>query len=192
MTIAGTSHVPHTLRWGLCRSNLQGQKNPGNLDGNRNTHEVEHENEPESDPVSSGRRRVTGVSRDGEDSATPPRCAVNNRIYPERRARVRRPLCGCRRRALYTVRPDSAARFEPRLPERQPELISVASIRRAAPSARRIFFEGDGAAVKRLGEQRYGDLYLIGSRGYQFILANLPLSRSLHNALSEIRFCCRS
>src|SRR3984893_17739336 len=132
-----------------------GAKNLGNLDRNRNTHEVEHENEPESDPVSSGRRRVAGVSRDGEDGATPPRCAVN-RIYPKLRARVRRPPCGCRRRPLYTVRPDSAARFEPRLPERQPELISVASIRRAAPSARRIFFEGDGAAVKRLGEQRYG------------------------------------
>jgi hypothetical protein len=65
-------------------------ENLGNLDRNRNTHEVEHENEPESDPVSSGRRRVAGVSRDGEDGATPPRCAVN-RVYPERRARVRRP-----------------------------------------------------------------------------------------------------
>jgi hypothetical protein len=42
--------------------------------------------------------------------------------------------------------------------------------------------------VKRLDEQRYGDLYLIDSGGYQFILANLPLSRSLQNALSEIRF----
>jgi len=111
----------HTTRWGLCRSNLQGQKNPCNPDGNRNTHEVEHENEPESDPVSSGRRRVAGVSRGGEDGATPPRCAVN-RICPERRARVRRLLWRYRRRALYAEHADFAARFESRFPERQPEL----------------------------------------------------------------------
>jgi hypothetical protein len=42
------------------------------------------------------------------------------------------------------------------------------------------------------GEQRYGHLYQIGSRGYEFIPAELPLSRSLQDALSEIRLCCRS
>jgi hypothetical protein len=32
---------------------------------------------------------------------------------------------------------------------------------------------------RMLGEQRYGHMYLIGGRGYQFTPANLPLSRSL-------------
>jgi hypothetical protein len=36
----------------------------------------------------------------------------------------------------------------------------------------------------------YGHRYLIGSRGYEFFPADLPLSRSLQNALSEISLCC--
>jgi hypothetical protein len=42
------------------------------------------------------------------------------------------------------------------------------------------------------GEQRDGRPYLIGSRGYEFISADLPLSRSLQYALGEIRLCCWS
>jgi hypothetical protein len=41
-------------------------------------------------------------------------------------------------------------------------------------------------------EQRDGRPYLIGSRGYEFISANLPLSRSLQYALGEIGICCWS
>jgi hypothetical protein len=44
----------------------------------------------------------------------------------------------------------------------------------------------------RSGEERYGYLYLIGSRGYQFITADLPLSRGLQNARGEIRLFCWS
>ena len=40
------------------------------------------------------------------------------------------------------------------------------------------------------GEQSDGHLYPIGSRGYEFVPADLPLSRSLQDALSGIRLCC--
>src|SRR6516165_8237863 len=91
-----------------------GAEKPDHLDQTPNTHEVEYESEPEGDPVRSERCRVVGVSCDGEDNAIRPRRTVNL-IHSERCARVRRPLCGQRRRSLHAVHADSEIRCEPRL-----------------------------------------------------------------------------
>jgi hypothetical protein len=53
--------------------------------------ETKYENELESGFIVCRRCRVAGISRDGEDNATPASCTVDHK-YPERRARVRRHL----------------------------------------------------------------------------------------------------
>src|SRR5437660_359588 len=76
---------------------------------------TEHESEPESDPVRSGRCRFAGVSRDGEESAVA-NCS-------ERCGWVRSPRQ--RRRLLFAVPPNSTVRQESRFPERQQRLGSM-------------------------------------------------------------------
>ena len=77
------------------------------------THEVEHESEPDRDLVGSGRCRIAGVSRDGED-ATLLRSLL--RV-------LWRLLRGRGLRTLHAVDPESAARLQPRFPRRQQGLI---------------------------------------------------------------------
>src|SRR5262249_28738046 len=117
------------VRCGIALSSGTGPKT-------RHTQEVDHENESEDDSVRSGRRRIAGIAGHGQERP-PSRCVA---ILSKRRTGVRGALWNLRGWPLLALHSKPRPWLEPRLPGRQQRLISAASLRRAAPSARRIFF----------------------------------------------------